>query len=289
MIKTILVPASGSSTDEPVFAAALSVGRSLGAHLDFYHIHVSTAEAAPREPHLDFCMGPALRPALTRLERKEEKLCADALAHFRRFCTQNDVPVREAPGITEKVSASWCEQTDRVVERLLRRARHSDLVVLGRPHHVDYMPTLLLEDLLMGSGRPLLIAPDAVPKRSSGTIVVAWKETPEAARALTAAAPLLERARKVVLLHVCEDDTGMQQALDHLVHQLRWHGITAETRIIKDHDRRATAQLTRAADELQADLLVVGGFGRGHVRELVFGGVTQSLVERAGLPVFMMH
>ena len=51
----------------------------------------------------------------------------------------------------------------------------------------------------------------------------------------------------------------------------------------------AAAQLPIAAADLQADLLVVGGFGRGPLRELLFGGVTRSLLESAELPVFMLH
>jgi hypothetical protein len=64
MIKTILVPASGSATDDPVFATALAAARPLAAHLEFYHVHLSATEAAVRAPHVDFCVGAALPLAL---------------------------------------------------------------------------------------------------------------------------------------------------------------------------------------------------------------------------------
>lgn len=40
MIKTILVPATGSDADTAVFASALAVARRFDAHLDFLHIRV---------------------------------------------------------------------------------------------------------------------------------------------------------------------------------------------------------------------------------------------------------
>jgi nucleotide-binding universal stress UspA family protein len=78
------------------------------------------------------------------------------------------------------------------------------------------------------------------------------------------------------------------QTLQHLINQLAWHGIAAESRVITGKASAAT-QLPIAAVDLHADLLVVGGFGHGPLRELVFGGVTRSLIEHADLPVFMLH
>jgi nucleotide-binding universal stress UspA family protein len=114
----------------------------------------------------------------------------------------------------------------------------------------------------MNCGRPLLIAPDFMPTTVTGTIVVGWKETPEAAHALGAAWPLLRKANKVILLHMVEREPIVSESLEHLA---------------------------RAASELQADMLVVGGFGNSRLREWAFGGVTQSLLEHVNIPVFMMH
>ncbi len=288
MIKTILVPTSGSSTDECVFATALAVAQPLAAHLGFYHVRLSTGEAAARAPHVAFCVGAGLTSALAYLHEEEDLLAAAAAAHFQKFCKSHCVAVRSAPGFSEAVSASWCEEIDNPASRLMFHARHSDLTVLARPHHVDYMPSMLIEDLLIASGRPVLIAAEMAPS-TIDTIVVGWKETPESARAITAAMPLLERAKKVVLVSVTEGDAVMPQNLKHLVWQLAWHGIAAESRIIEGKTREAAALLSTAAAELRADLLVIGGYGHRPVREFVFGGVTQSLIENAKIPVFMLH
>jgi nucleotide-binding universal stress UspA family protein len=47
--------------------------------------------------------------------------------------------------------------------------------------------------------------------------------------------------------------------------------------------------LIAGAQAWGADLLVMGGYGRARVREMVFGGVTRTVVETAPLPVFMSH
>lgn len=297
MIKTILVPTSGSPTDESVFATALALAKALGSHLEFHHVRPSSAEAAVRTPHLDFCVGRALPEALEAARRRESDLAASAAAHFETFCRENAVEIRSSPSASsprthDTVSASWREEADYAAERLLQRARYCDLVVLGRPQHRDYMPVMLLEDLLTGCGRPCVIAPRSAPRSVTGTIVVGWKETKEAARALAAAYPLLERAARVVLLSIAEREaasTAARTALEQLAQELKWHGIEAEIRLIDDHKGSVTSQLARAAHELSADLLVVGGFGHGPLRELIFGGVTQSLIDHADLPLFMLH
>jgi nucleotide-binding universal stress UspA family protein len=289
MIKTILVPTSGSSTDDSVFTTALALARPLAAHLGFYHVRLTPGETAQRAPHVAFCMGAGLTSGLADLHEQEDLLAAAAAVHFKNFCKSHSVAVRRAPGFAEAASASWCEEIDQPLSRLMLHARHSDLIVLARPQHVDYMPSMLIEDLLIGSGRPIVIAPDSAPNGAIDTIVVGWKETPAAARAVTAALPLLERAKKVVLVSVTESNTAMPQSLKHLAWQLAWHGIAAQTRVIDGKTRQAPALLTQAAAELKGDLLVVGGYGHRPLREFVFGGVTQALIENAKLPVFMLH
>ncbi len=123
----------------------------------------------------------------------------------------------------------------------------------------------------------------------TGTVVVGWKETAQAARSLSAAMPLLCRARRVVIIGVVEEADGVLDCLGHLAHQLAWHGIAAETRLIVDPSRPAAQLLLRAGDELGAELLVIGGFSRRPLQELIFGGVTQAMIEQAELPVFIMH
>jgi nucleotide-binding universal stress UspA family protein len=181
------------------------------------------------------------------------------------------------------------QETDHSEERLLLNARHGDLVVLGRQRHLDRMSYNLIELLLLGSGRPVVIAGAVPPVTVTGTVVVGWKETAEAARALGAAMPLLQAAQRVVLVNIAEERDAAPLELDHLVHRLAWHGIAAESRQITHVSKPTARYLPQIAKDFGADLLVTGGYGHGPLREAAFGGVTRALIEGAELPVLMMH
>lgn len=289
MIRTIFVPASGSSSDEAVFATALAAARPLRAHLDFHHIRLTAVEAAARAPHVDFCVGGAVPAALRFIEKDVEGLSELAAAHFKSFCAQQAVEIRDTP-VADGVSASYLEEHGPAGHHLMIHARHSDLIVLGRPNRVDYMPSMLLEDLLVGSGRPILIAPQSAPEALTDTVVVGWKETPEAARALGAASPLLDRANKVILLTLVERDAGdISYSSQHLARQLQWRGIKAEVRVLPRGKGDISRQLASEAAQLHATLLVLGGFGHSRLRELVFGGVTAAFLDHADVPVFITY
>jgi nucleotide-binding universal stress UspA family protein len=289
MIKTILVPASGSSTDDTVFATALAAAQPLSAHLAFYHVRLSAIEAAERAPQAEFCAGGSLPVALNALREVESDLSQAAAAHVQSFCSRHSVPMRETPEQPGTVSASFLEEQNRARDRLMQHARHNDLIVLGRASHIDYLPSTLMEDLLVGSGRPILIAPDFLPTTLTGTVVLGWKETQESARAVGAALPLLEKAGKVILLHIVEREPAVSDSLKHHPRQLQWHGVAADIHVIAGGPHPLTYHLARAAAELRADLLVAGGFGHSRLRERAFGGVTRSLIEHANMPVFMVH
>lgn len=289
MMKTILVPASGSTTDEPVFATAGAAAQALAAHLDFYHVRLSGGQAAARAPHAAFCVGAAIPAMLELLTDDTERLSKAAREHMQMFCERSGIEIRDRPEYGHGVSASYLEASDCECERLMLLARHSDLIVLGRRSNTDYMPSFLLENTLMMCGRPVLIASDYPPKALLGTVVVGWKETPQCARALSAAYPLLRHAQKVILLNVIERGAGIHESLEHLAQRLQWNNLSVETQSIPSATPIATDGVGRAAADLHADLLVVGAYGHRRLRERLFGGVTRSLLEHAPMPVLMMH
>jgi nucleotide-binding universal stress UspA family protein len=151
------------------------------------------------------------------------------------------------------------------------------------------MPTNLIEEVLVNSGRPLLIVPRSVPRPLLETVVVGWKESAASARAIAAASPLLRFARRVVIINVAEDNSPGLEALDRARQQLAWHKVTAETLRLGDGIATAETLLPRAVADLNAGLLVVGAFGHSRLRETVFGGVTRSLVKRADVTIFIAH
>jgi nucleotide-binding universal stress UspA family protein len=288
MYKTILVPVSGSPTDEVVFATALALARPFGAHLRFLHVRLTPATAALAVPQFAFSRGTAISHELERLRALMEELAASARRHVEAFCETSGLGFRDSRSPDGAVSASWFEELDQPRERFLLHARHSDLVVFGRRASRDHLPTGLLEDILVDSGRPIVIA-HAPPPRRFGAIALGWKETAEAARALAAALPLLRQAENVYLLGIATKKSPSRAAFEDLARQLTWHGIDARITLASETSRPAATELVQLAADSNADLLVLGGYGHARSRELVFGGVTQAVIDDAALPVFLAH
>jgi len=200
MIRTILVPASGSETDAIVFETALVAARPCQAHLEFFHVRVRSGEALRYTPHASFARGKALRGVLQELKDEAEDRWQAAQCHVRDFCKQqHKITMADAPPAPLRgMSASWREEAGNGEEPFVTRARVHDLVVMGRFTRPNGLPPNLLPFLLVECGRPMLIAAAQAPRRL-GTIIVAWKDAREPARAFTAAMPLLTEAEKVVV------------------------------------------------------------------------------------------
>ena len=207
-MKNILVLAGGGSSDQAAAGAAFGVAERLGAHLEFFHVQVDPGEAAVWQPHAEFVRGSATREMMQRLEAKGVMRTAVARDNFAHFCELHGISVTDQPRFDIGVSASWREEIGEADRRIMFCARHYDLIVIGRPTAPNGLPPNLLERLLLGSGRPLLIPSRSPSHPLLGTVMVCWKETAEAARAVGAAMPLLAKAEHVFLAGVEEEDAG---------------------------------------------------------------------------------
>ncbi len=289
-IKTILVPAGGSESDRSIFEAALAAATPFGAHLDFYHVIVDACEAAENTPHTGFAMGAGLVNALTELRTEEQGRLSAARDQVEVFCRQHGIVMGEKPQDCNAVSASWCEESGDSRSLFMRRARCSDLIVMGRSHRRNHLPENLLERLLLESGRPILLAPAEATRTLNGTVMVCWKECRETVHAVIAAMPLLRQASRVLIINVAEGgDDGVIAATDRVARQMLWHGIHPATCHVESDGRSVAATLSSAARELGAGLIVMGAYSRSPMSELVFGGCTQSFLRAADRPILLAH
>jgi RNA polymerase sigma factor (sigma-70 family) len=123
MIRTILVPASGSETDAIVFETALAAARPCQAHLEFFHVRVSSGEPLRYTPHASFARGKALRGVLQELKQESQNRCEAARCYVREFCKQHKITMADAPGRLDGISASWREEAGNGEEPFITRAR----------------------------------------------------------------------------------------------------------------------------------------------------------------------
>jgi nucleotide-binding universal stress UspA family protein len=289
MIKTILVPATGTDTDVGVFASALAVARPLGAHLDFLHIRIDPATfAAAIMPEVS--SGHVVTDVINRMEEEAQQREQKAKQLFETFCQRAGLVVAETPSAQAERSARWFEENGSEAYWLVEYTRTADLLVIGRPDDDDpRVPSDMLEAALINSGRPLLIPPSKPISALPATVVIAWKSTPEAARAVTAAMPFLSFAKQIVIMTVAENETTIEEeGAARLMANLQWDGFTASVRRLQPGPQGVAETLLAAARE-QAALLVMGGYGHGRFREWIFGGFTQSILRSAKIPVLIAH
>jgi len=182
-------------------------------------------------------------------------------------------------------------------ESLVRHARVSDLTVLTQADPDDPNHALvkdMVESVILYSARPTLVLPCVGRIDSIGSrVLVAWNDSREAARAVSDALPLLQRASQVEVVAWLEgnsrrDDPARRSQLDALQRWLMWHGIAAKVRIDTPDVAIGEAMRSHAA-ESNADLIVMGAYGHARWAERVLGGATRDVLDAAMVPVLMSH
>jgi nucleotide-binding universal stress UspA family protein len=292
VMKSILVPIGGSQTDSSPFETALAAARLFSSHLQFLHVHIGAGEAAANVPHTEFAMGPALSGALERLQHDADTRSATAAQHFREFCARSSVEICDKPADGKRVTASWHEEFGDALNRIISHARHSDLVVVGRAKRPNGLTADIIEQLLVKSGRPVLISassPPSPPHALADTVMVCWRETAEAVRALGAAMPFLADANRVVVTSVAERGQDAAKSVGDVIRHLSLHGIPAEGHVPMTNGVAIADALASAAQACRADLIVLGAYGHSPMREALFGGCTESFTRHADRPVLLMH
>ena len=190
---------------------------------------------------------------------------------------------------------SWAELTGVEPQRgVAKAAMGVDLAVLGQrdpsdPFSTD-VPRDLVESVLMRSGKPALVIPftDHFP-RVPRNVLIAWKHTPECARAVEGALPLMQRAEQVRIVSWGEEDVQAYGDATGVVAYLRCHGIDPIPRHCTEDPVDLGGVLLSHAAEHAHDLLVMGCYSHSRLREIVLGGATRKVLRAMTLPVLMSH
>lgn len=192
---------------------------------------------------------------------------------------------REVAGIT-KAPAEWRGSFNFAREAIAREARAADLVVIGsRPAADDPLHTFDPGEVLLTAGRPVLVAPREHAAVSTDRILIAWKDTREARRAVQCALPFLRQAEHVALVEIIEDLLEAQ-AHAHLADveaYLGRHGIKVGLKAVLNPHGAIAHQLTTVAVDNGAGLIVAGAYGHSRLGEWIFGGATRGLLHTSKL------
>jgi nucleotide-binding universal stress UspA family protein len=286
MFKKILVPALNASLDPKALKLAVDAARLFDGHVDCLFTHPDAIEIAryltPMGPETAVYSG-----QLAETIMDADKQCAArARQLFDGFCA------RERHDRDEPVAATFCEASGNACEQAIQQGFYHDLLVLGRPSREDLTLTGAI-DVIASCGRPVMLAPNGPLPATISTVVIAWKESAQAARAVAAALPLLAKASKIDIIGVAESADGADRVLrsaEKLAEYLRGHGLAPQAGHLAATDRPVGDVLLEAATgKLHGSLLVMGGYQHSRAREFVFGGVTRRVLHSAPIPILLAH
>jgi nucleotide-binding universal stress UspA family protein len=273
MIKDIIVHLTGSAEDQVRLAYAAGVAKKLDAHLTGLQVNVLPGILSYTDPSGSFVLQELIANANKQADAVGERL-SQALS-----ATGLRTELRRLDLFPEAVAPTLATQ-----------ARVADLFIGTRPYGDPAKSEHIEEAVLFRAGRACIFLPPNVTSDASfDRVVIAWKDTREAARAVAEAMPLIRMASEVDVILVSEGDgsSGSTDAADIGRHLAR-HGVSAEIRTAQGQPDVASA-LLREARASRADLLVMGGYGHSRLRELVLGGATRDVLANAPIPVFMAH
>lgn len=189
------------------------------------------------------------------------------------------------------VDFEWRSAQDYPNRAMARTARAADLLIASPRSRAAATSSVDPAELTMNAGRPVLLIPEGVRRLRASSVVVAWKDTREARRAVADALPFLMRADDVVVLAACqpEDHDGAVFQTADVVASLQRQGVAARSVVTHAKPNEVDDALHQAVDRASADLIVAGAYGHSRAREWAFGGVTYELMHRPPCSVLFSH
>ena len=283
-LKRIIVAASGGTASDGAIETACRIAARVGAQIEAFHVKIDPA--AILSLAADGYGMPISGDWIDKMVGDTDQLAETTKAAFAATAKRHGLVMSASP--QSPATASFRAEMGYAPLLVARRARFFDLAVLGRSERVIERPhTDTIEETLVHSGRPVLLAPAKVPDKIGTKIALGWNGSAEAVHALAAALPLLEKAASVVVMTV---GTAEEEDPAALLDYLLAHGVTATHRqVLPVKGVGPGEQVLAEAHDLDADLLVMGAYGHRAWRELLFGGATRQVIGTSLLPVLLAH
>ncbi|HET9396028.1 MAG TPA: universal stress protein, partial [Nitrospiraceae bacterium] len=260
--KTILLHVQDDESLDTRIENALSVARACSAHVQCLHVTPIEAYVAFDTFGGIFVMNDVIKS----LDEQEAKLRTKVEDKFQ----------------AEDVSWDYVQVTGNVAAQLIGRAALADLLITTRaPHRSDFVgPTVsFLGDLICRSRTSLLIpVEDGPPCDPTGSALIAWDGSYEAANAIRSSIALLGLSSSVHVLQIVDEEKTDVFPSTQLLEYLSRHGVHAELSVLEagvdvGDDEVISATIAARAKALRSAYLVMGGYNHSRLGEYIFGGV----------------
>lgn len=269
----LLLPITQNGTLDACAAAGFGLAVRFGAELEVLHPCPAPEERLPYSTELS----PFYFDELVDVGKKQVAL---EKRQARKWFTK---AARGHP----KAKAELVSMEALPAQAVAMRAKVSDLTIVPSiAAQADGFWSAARDAALFHSGRAVLVVPKDAEGPIGETVVIAWKESVEAVRAVAAAEPFLAKAKRIKLVSVAEDGedasaAAMAEYLKKAGHRVILVPIVAQS--------REAGELLLEAAMGTSHLLVMGAYGRWRWREWVFGGATRHVLQHTPVPVLMAH
>lgn len=284
MIRRILVPVRSDGKAESVIAHAAVLAHHTNGHLEVTHCRPRPEDLLP--------FGVPMPTVFRKQILEQSGLLADAeedvlKTEFEELAKKYNLEVGD-DNIGKSASAEWFEEPGRQVDVIRQHGRLADVIVVPKPDIDRNLGANTLKAALFNTGRPVLMVPDrkTAPKSVGQNVTIAWNGSLESSRAVTMTLPILRSARTVTILS--SGGEPKSASAERLQEYLQAHEIESTINRFKATGNAGKTLLSLSRD-LGADCMIMGAYGDSHERETVFGGNTQYVVDKADMPVIMVH
>ena len=277
-IKTILVYLPSEKNAATILAPALKMAADRSAHVIGLHL-------TPDLPVYGEFPAEVSEEVIVRLQKAGKDAAAAAKRVFDEWVGK--YPVTHE---WRCFAASYAAGTDLIAQQ----GRTADLIICGKPS--DDIPDAwndFSETAIIRSGRPVLIVPGTMtPKTIGKHVIIAWNDTREAARAVFDSLDLLKAASTVRAVTLIEKESQREAAAAlgaNLIANLGRHGITASLDVSYAGSLGAGEVILSRLLEEGCDLLIMGGYSRSRLREIIFGGASRDILRDTWAPTLLSH
>ncbi len=283
MICKILVPVRGDGKGENVLTHAAALAHRFGSHVEVTHCRPRPDDMIPYGIPVPGFLRDQLREQASKLADVEEE---GLKAKFDVLISKLGLSLDQTG---DGPSTVWVEEAGKQVDIIKRHGRLADIIAVAQPDRDRNLGANTLMTALFHTGRPVLMCPMAknVPETLGSHIAIAWNGSTEAARAVALTLDILAAAESVTILAGGSDELHGASAED-LQDYLKLRSIDASIVRFKVKGNAGKGLLEQAASA-GADVLIMGAYGESHERETVFGGNTQTIVDKSKMPVILVH
>ena len=278
-MKTILIPTENDRSMQSALETALLLARRCDSYMEGFALRWGISELVGVD-----VVGVSLKTYKQDIPEEAEQ----SREMFESFMQTHDVP--RSRGRAGSLSFGWLDDAPAGDSFVGSYGRVFDVIVMSRS---DGSSTVLhnraIESGLFESGRPILLSTASPPRQIATHVLVAWNCSTEQARATALAMSLLQRANRVTVLTVTGGTGVPGPTAEQMVRYLQRNRVVAEPLTIELNGRNTGEAILATADSLGCDLLIRGAYTQSRLRQMLFGGATQHVLENAALPILIAH